>query len=147
LGTNDYVIVGSRLRRCYFLLSGAYLLAAYFVVRGFLPRRLLTYEPVWHALEYIRRRAEPSKVIATSVPHLAYLRTGHRAVLPPLEPDPETAARYLDAVPVSFLVLDELGLPGISERYAAPVVARHPASWRLVYTAPDNKARVYERVR
>jgi len=36
LGTNDYVIVGSRLRRCYFLLSGAYLLAAYFVVRGFL---------------------------------------------------------------------------------------------------------------
>jgi hypothetical protein len=50
-------------------------------------------------------------------------------------------------VPVSFLVLDELGLPGISERYAAPVVARHPESWRLVYTAPDNKARVYERVR
>jgi hypothetical protein len=115
------------------------------------PGRLLTYEPVWHALdpalEYIRRRAEPGKVIATSVPHLAYLRTGHQAVLPPLEPDPETAARYLDAVPVSFLVLDELGLPGISERYAAPVVARHPASWRLVYTAPDSKARVYERVR
>ncbi|HMH57220.1 MAG TPA: hypothetical protein VK535_13255, partial [Gemmatimonadales bacterium] len=115
------------------------------------PGRLLTYEPVWHALdpalEYIRRRAESGKIIATSVPHLAYLRTGHQAVLPPLEADPETAARYLDAVPVSFLVLDELGLPGISERYAAPVVARHPASWRLVYTTPDSKARVYERVR
>jgi hypothetical protein len=113
--------------------------------------RLLTYEPVWHALdpalEYVRRHAGPGDVVATSVPHLAYLRTGRRAVLPPLEPDPETAARYLDAVPVAFLVLDELGLPGISERYAAPVVAHHPAAWRLVYTTPGTGARVYERVR
>ena len=36
LGTSDYVIVGSRLRLSYFLLSGAYLLAAYLAVRGFL---------------------------------------------------------------------------------------------------------------
>ncbi len=113
--------------------------------------RLLTYEPVWHALdpalEYVRRHAGPADVIATSVPHLAYLRTGHRAVLPPLEPDADRAARYLDSVPVSYLVLDELGLPGISERYAAPVVARHPAGWRLVYTTPGTGVRVYERVR
>ena len=114
------------------------------------PGRLLTYEPVWHALdpafEYLRRRARSGEIIATSVPHLAYLRTGHRAVLPPLEPDPETAARYLDAVPVSYLVLDELGLPGISERYAAQVVARHATAWRLVYTTPGTGVRVYERV-
>jgi hypothetical protein len=114
------------------------------------PGRLLTYEPVWHALdpalEYLRLHAGSGDVIATSVPHLAYLRTGHRAVLPPLEPDPDTAARYLDAVPVSYLVLDELGLPGISERYAAPVVVRHPAAWRLVYTTPGTGVRVYERV-
>jgi hypothetical protein len=115
------------------------------------PSRLLTYEPVWHALdpalEYVRRHAGPGDIIATSVPHLAYLRTGLRAVLPPLEPDPETAERYLDSVPVSYLVLDELGLPGISERYAAPVVARHPAGWRLVYTTPGTGVRVYARVR
>ncbi|MFL5516917.1 MAG: hypothetical protein ACJ8DJ_12215, partial [Gemmatimonadales bacterium] len=114
------------------------------------PGRMLTYEPVWHALdpalEYVRRHAGSGDVIATSVPQLAYLRTGHRAVLPPLEPDPETAARYLDAVPVSYLVLDQLGLPGISERYAAPVVVRHPAAWRLVYTTPGTGVRVYERV-
>ena len=36
LGTADYVVVGSRLRLCYFVLSGAYLLAAYFVLRSFL---------------------------------------------------------------------------------------------------------------
>jgi hypothetical protein len=115
------------------------------------PGRLLTYEPVWHALdpalEYLRRHAAPGDVIATSVPHLAYLRTGHRAVLPPLEPDPDTAARYLDAVPVSYLVLDRLGLPGISERYAAPVVLRHPTGWRLVYTTLGTGVRVYERLR
>lgn len=113
--------------------------------------RLLTYEPVWHALdpafEYVRRHAGPDDVVATSVPHLAYLRTGRRAVLPPLEPDPDIAARYLDAVPAGFLVLDQLGLPGISERYAAPVVARHRAAWRLVYITPGTGARVYERAR
>jgi hypothetical protein len=110
------------------------------------PGRLLTYEPVWHALdpalEFLRRRADATDVIATSVPHLAYLRTGRRSVLPPLEPNVDTAARYLDAVPVAYMVLDELGLPGISERYAAPVVNRYPASWRLVYATPGTGVRV-----
>jgi hypothetical protein len=36
LGTADYVVVGSRIRLCYFLMSGVYLLAAYLVVRSFL---------------------------------------------------------------------------------------------------------------
>lgn len=50
-------------------------------------------------------------------------------------------------MPASWLVLDELGLPGISERYAAPMVERHAARWRLAYTTPGTGARVYERVR
>ena len=115
------------------------------------PGRLLTYEPVWHALdpafEYVRRHARPEDIVATSVPHLAYLRIGRRAVLPPLERDPDLAARYLDAVPVSYLVLDELGLPGISERYARPVVLHHPEAWRLAYTTPGTGVHVYARVR
>jgi hypothetical protein len=113
--------------------------------------RLLTYEPVWHALdpafEYLRRHAEPDAVIATSVPHLAYLRSRRRAVLPPMVTDPDTAARYLDAVPANFLVVDEFGRPGIAERYAAPVIATHPNDWRLVYTTPGTGVRVYARVR
>jgi hypothetical protein len=115
------------------------------------PGRLLTYEPVWHALdpalEYLRRTAAPGAIIATSVPQLAYLRTGHQAVLPPLESDPDRAARYLDAVPASYLVLDQLGLPGISERYAARVIEHYPDSWRLAYTTPGTGVRVYRRVR
>jgi hypothetical protein len=113
--------------------------------------RLLAYEPQWHALdpalEWVRQHAGPRDVVATTVPHLAYLRTGRKAVLPPLEPDPAVAARLLDQVPASYLVLDELGLPGISEQYAAPVVAGPSSGWRLVYTTPGGKARVYERVR
>jgi hypothetical protein len=113
--------------------------------------RLLTYEPVWQALDpafdYIRRHAAAEDIVATSVPHLAYLRTGRRAVLLPLEAGADTAARYLDAVPARYLVLDELGRPGISERYGAPVVARFPDAWQLVYTTPGTATRVYQRMK
>ena len=113
--------------------------------------RLLTYEPHWHSLdhafEWVRRNAEPKAVVATSVPHLAYLRTGHKAVLPPLEADPEQANHLLDEVPVSYLVLDDLGRPPISENYAAPVIAHRPNNWRLVYSESNGGTKVYERVR
>jgi hypothetical protein len=113
--------------------------------------RQLTYERVWHALdpafEYIRRHSAPTDVVATAVPQLAYLRTGRAAVLIPLEANPDTAARYLDAVPATYLVLDELGTPDISARYAAPVVARDPSGWRLAYRTPGSGVRVYRRVR
>ena len=113
--------------------------------------KLIEYGSEWQALdpafEWIRRNAAATAVIATTVPHLAYLRTGHKAVLPPFVPDPDTALYLLDEVPISYLVLDRFGRPGVSERYAAPVVAEKPEDWRLVFTAPDGKTRVYERTR
>ena len=112
---------------------------------------LLTYDQHWHALdpafEWIRRNTDANAVIATTLPQLAYLRSGHKAILPPLERDPEVAGRLLDEVPVSYLVLDGLGPPPISEHYAAPVITRWPENWRLVYTAPGDGAKVYERQR
>lgn len=111
--------------------------------------RLLTYDSAWHstdsAFEWIRRRAPANAILATAVPHFAYLRTGHKAVLPPFEIDPSVASSLLEQVPVNYIVLDRLHDPGISERYAAPVVAQNPRNWRLVFTAPDKKTRVYER--
>ena len=53
--------------------------------------------------EWIRRNAPTTAVIATTVPHLAYLRTGRKAVLPPFERDPDTANHLLDQVPVPIL--------------------------------------------
>jgi hypothetical protein len=113
--------------------------------------KLIDYGSEWHALdpayEWIRRNGATGTVIATTVPHLAYLRTGHKAVLPPFERDPDTANRLLDEVPVTYLVTDNFGQPGVSERYAAPLVAERPQDWRLVFTAPDLETRVYERTR
>jgi hypothetical protein len=99
------------------------------------------------ALEWVRRRADPDHdVVATTVPHTAYVRTGLRAVLPPLEADGEEARRLLRSVPVRYVVLDELPYPGISERYAALAVAGHPGQWERVYVTPGGGAQVYERL-
>src|SRR5262245_40036666 len=109
---------------------------------------LLTYGPEWHALdptfEWLRHHGGAEEMIASSLPHLAYLRSGHRSVLPPMESDPEQARRLLDSVPVTYVVLDQFG---ISQRYAGPVVRSRPSEWQLVYTAPGGGAEVYERVR
>jgi hypothetical protein len=113
--------------------------------------KLLDYPSEWHALdpafEWIRRNAVPDSIIATTVPHLGYLRTGHKAVLPPFEPDTTMANRLLRQVPVSYVVTDRFKQPGISERYAAPAIAQRPEDWQLVFTAPDGETRVYERSR
>jgi hypothetical protein len=103
------------------------------------------WEPVNTALEWLRRRAQPGEAVAATAPHSTHLRTGLKAVLPPLEADSELAARLLDSVPVKYVVLDTLGIPGISERYAAPAVEKHPQLWKLIYLAPGGGARIYER--
>jgi len=113
--------------------------------------RALTYEPHWHALdrafEWIRRNGKTNAIVATSVPQLAYLRSEHKAVLPPFEVNPDRAIELLDQVPVSYLVVDDLKRPPISDRYAAPVVKHRRDNWKLVYTSPGETTQVYERVR
>jgi hypothetical protein len=118
--------------------------------------RAVTYRPLiypadWppldQAFEWVRRHATPEAVIASAVPHMSYLRTGHLSVLPPFELRPDSALRLMDEVPVSYVVLDSFDEPGVSRRYAAPAVESRPDRWRLAYTAPDGRARVYERIR
>jgi hypothetical protein len=114
--------------------------------------RVLAYGRDWAALdsafEWVRRNGTTNAIVATAVPQLAYLRSGHKAVLPPFEPDATMASRLLDEVPVTYLVVDDFGTsPGISERYVAPLVAQNPEGWRLAFTAPDHKTCVYERIR
>ena len=112
--------------------------------------KVLNYGREWHSLDYafewVRKNAPPAAVVGTIVPHLAYLRTGHKAVLPPFESNPEVASRLLDEVPVSYLVLDTFGRPGTTERYTAPIIAGRTHEWQLVFTAPDKQAQVYAHV-
>jgi hypothetical protein len=110
---------------------------------------LFYHDPDWEsvnvALEWLRRHGKRGEIIAATAPHSAYLRSGLKAVLPPMETDPERAQRLLDSARVRYVLLDTLGRPGISERYATPTIEAHSTLWRLVYVAPGGTARIYER--
>ena len=94
------------------------------------------------AVAWIDAHAPPDAIVATTSPHLCYLLTGRRAVLPPMEIDPVNARRLLEAVPVSYVIVDELEFADMSRRYALPAVENHPAGWRVVHEIDDT--RIYE---
>jgi hypothetical protein len=112
---------------------------------------LFFYDHTWAefeaALAGLARQAPPGAVIATSSPHLAYLKTGGRAVMPPMEKDSEEAQRLLDSVPVAFVIVDELEFVNMARCYALPAVEAHPELWEQVNSDPGSHTRVYRRVR
>jgi hypothetical protein len=59
-----------------------------------------------------------------------------------MDADPEQAHRLLEAVPVSYVIVDEMRHRDFSRRYALPAVESHPASWRLVHGIDGT--RIYE---
>ena len=113
--------------------------------------RRFYYEPEWRTLhaafDWVRAHAESTDVLATSTPHTAWAHTGVTSVILPLEDDPQAVIEMLDSVPVRFVVLDDIGYPNISPRYATPAIESRPDFWRLVHEIPAGKVRVYERVR
>jgi hypothetical protein len=85
-------------------------------------------------LDWLRERAQTSEVVAVSMPHWAYLRTGLKTVMPPFEADPVKAQRLLDSVPVSYLIVaDELAVD--TRKYTSSVVQYFPTRWQRVYSA------------
>jgi hypothetical protein len=112
-------------------------------------QRLFAHDSYWQSWEqatnWLGGQALPDAIIATSAPHWLYLRTGRRAVLPPMESDPIRARRLLEAVPVSYVIVDQLEFLDISRRYALPAVESDSAEWRLVKAFDDT--RIYERTR
>jgi hypothetical protein len=113
------------------------------------PQRLFFYRPRWQqhdtALAWLARTAPPSAIVATSTPHRLHLLCGLRAILPPFETDPAEAERLLAAVPVAYLVIDDLDFLDVARRYGAAVVAAHPERWQLVYGRPNQGSRIYRR--
>ena len=109
--------------------------------------RLFAHDPTWRAWEkavnWIDADASKDAIIATSAPHFCYLLTGHRAVLPPMESDANRARRFLEAVPVSYVIIDTLEFLDISKRYALPAVESDPDEWRLLHSVEGT--RVYGR--
>jgi len=111
--------------------------------------RLFFYDRTWRlhddAIDWLAKSLPPPGVVATSTPHLVYLRTGLRAVMPPYESDPAKAESLLDQVPVRYVVVDRLSFLDVGRRYAAPVVERAGDRWPLLYAANDSGPRIYRR--
>ena len=97
-------------------------------------------------LDWLKRKAKADDVVATSMPHWAYLRKGLKAVRPPLEANSERAQTLLDSVPVAYVVLDKSD-EGYSNAYMLPLLQGSPRAWQLVYEDERGPVRVYERVR
>jgi hypothetical protein len=112
--------------------------------------RLFFYDLAWQlhddGLEWLGRQKSHQAIIATTTPHLAYLRTGMRAVMPPYEIDSTRAAALLAGVPVTYLVVDQLSFLDVARRYAAPVSRAAAAEWPLVYATSDSGPRIYRRL-
>jgi hypothetical protein len=114
---------------------------------GKAPSRFFAHDSYWQAWErsvnWLGQQGSPKAIVASSAPHWLYLRTGLRAVLPPMDPDPASAKRLLEAVPVSYVIIDQLEFLDISRRYALPAVESDPNAWRLVHSI--GKTTIYER--
>jgi len=109
---------------------------------------LFYHDPTWEVWEetadWIKVHAGPDAIVATSAPHFFFLRTGLRAVLPPMEANPETERRLLESVPVSYVIIDELIFLDVSRRYALPAIEHDPRQWRVVHVSGGTKT--YARV-
>jgi hypothetical protein len=95
------------------------------------------------AIDWIEENTANSAIIATVAPHLAYLKSGRLAVMPPMEADPARARTLLQDVPVSHLIVDELAFTDIARRYALPAVESDPG-WRRVFQ--QNQTSIYEKI-
>ena len=109
--------------------------------------RFFFHDRSWRAWEeavaWIDSHAPADAIVATTSPHLCYLLTGRRAVLPPMEIDPAHARRLLEAVPVSYVIADAFNYPiDSSRRYALPAVESDSASWHVVHEI--DSTRIYE---
>lgn len=97
-------------------------------------------------LEWLKKRAKPEDVIATSMPQWAYLVTGLKAVRPPLESLPERAQVLLDSVPVAYVVLDIGTVGDFDVPYLHPLLEGHPRAWKLVYRGQEGRVLIYQRL-
>jgi hypothetical protein len=96
------------------------------------------------AIDYLRAHAERASIVAAPLPQWVYLRTGLKAVMPPLERNVANAERLLEAVPVNYLIVGEDVIG--SERYTVPVVSAFRARWETAYATPTGGWTIYRRV-
>jgi hypothetical protein len=114
--------------------------------------RLFFYDEPCRALDagidWLNSHAHPGAIVAASMPHWVYLRTGLKTVMPPFEPDHVRVDALLCSVSVDYAVLDGTlyGKPADTTQYVAPVVRNAPDRWVRVYFGEQGGCEIYGRV-
>ena len=97
------------------------------------------------AVYWVRDRASPGDILAAAMPQWVYLKTGLKAVMPPLESDPIKAESLLDSVPVDYLIIEKNSRMGdFVLRYMLSVVHAFPNQWIPVYSNREGTVRVFK---
>ena len=111
--------------------------------------RLFWYDETWtsyeESLDWLKDKVKSGEIIATWAPHWAYLRTGHKAVMPPMEIDSAKAQQLLDTVPAKYLILDEIDFQELVPHYSRPIITHFPEKWQRIYVSPSRKTEIFER--
>jgi hypothetical protein len=101
-----------------------------------------TYRALDTAIDWLREDAPPDAIVAASMPHWVYLRSGLKAVMPPFERDPGTALRLLESVPVRYLIVD--GRTGsFTREFGLPAVRLAPDRWESVFADVGGEVEVF----
>ncbi len=103
------------------------------------------YKAVDEGLDWVKANATPDQIMATSMPGWAYVRTGLKSVMAPMEADQTTEQRYLDSVPVKYALVDTGTGVDYSTPYLLPLMLHAPQHWKKVYTDSRGLLSVYER--
>jgi hypothetical protein len=121
---------------------------AIFVAQGIgTGSRFFAHDDSWQtwedAVTWVGTNTAPDAIVATSAPHLCYLLTNRRSVLPPMESDATRERHLLEGVPVSHAIVDKLLALDVTRRYLFPALEANPGAWHVVYA--NDGASVYER--
>src|SRR5260370_14393668 len=71
-------------------------------------------------------RTRPTDIIAASIPHWLFLRTGRKAVMVPFGAGVSAAVRLLATVPVDYFLLEDVDPISLSS-FGAPAIKGSPS--------------------
>jgi len=115
--------------------------------KGF--EHLIFYDPAWdgfnQAIRWLDAHAGREGIVVSSTPQWVYLRSGRKAVMPPMESDTSRAQSLIDSVPAHYLIVDEMEHAAPVRHYLDGPVQAFPDLWEPVFRSEFGGAEVYHR--
>jgi len=98
------------------------------------------------AVAWVKANVPADAIVVTGAPQWLYMKTGRKAVMPPMIIDATDAARLIAGVPATYAIDDQVDIGSVTSRYLRPALAYDRAQWETVYTATDGKTMVLKHV-